>query len=171
MFYNLGKASNVIKCTTVKSIANATYLGKAVVDMKEYESVMFIGICSSSATNSTGAGKFHKQHVWLGVKGTSVSTGTYRTCYGNVAKSSSGYAAGVNKRLLILDIPKSGSRFRYVRPFVHGASSAAEIQAILAIQYNPKLMNSTGVNASTHVTGYAIATPLSTARIAGASSA
>ena len=171
MFYNLGKASNVIKCTTVRTIVNTTVIGKTKINMADYESVMFVAIGSSLNVVTTGAGKFHKAHVWLGVKGSSISTGTYRNCYSNVAISSSGLAAGVNKRLLILDVPKVGSRFQYLKPFVHGSSAASYISDILAIQYNPKLMNSTAVNASTHVTGFGVSTPLSTSRVAGASSA
>lgn len=145
---NLLKHINIIKATTARMTAAATALSKAV-DMAGYEGCLFIAIGSTLLAGTTGstAGASKTQ---LYVKSSTASAGTYVKNVGYAA-SSSGLAAGVNKRILALDVYKPTER--YLKAMLKGSSAANYIDAILAIQYGPKRPGSSALQNSTTVTG------------------
>ncbi len=170
MHRTLSQSVNIIKCTTSRIKVNTTTLGRPI-DMAGYRSLMLLGIASSQTSGTTGAGKFHKAHVWLSAKGCSSTAGTFRICYNAFAKSSSGFAGATpNKRLFILDLPDIGDqKMRYIRPFVHGASATGF--TLLAFQYNGVKPMSSAWNQSTTVAAWTVVAGLTTSRVAGGSSA
>lgn len=145
---NLLRNINVIKATTAHMTAAATALSKAI-DMSGYEGCIFIAVGSTllAATTGSTAGNTKTQ---LYVKSSTAAAGTYVRNLGYAA-SSSGLAAGVNKRLLVLDVYKPTDR--YLKAMLKGSSAANYIDGIIAIQYGPKRPGSSALQNSTTVTG------------------
>lgn len=138
---NLLRCVDIIKATTVRLTGSSSALSKAI-DMSGFEGCLFIAVGSTlTASNSS--------KMKLFVKSSTASGGTYtKSLY--YAGSSSGLAAGVNKRLLCLDVYKPTER--YLKAFLQHTT---KVDAILAIRYGAKrpgssaLMNSTTVAGST----------------------
>jgi hypothetical protein len=155
---NLLKNINVIKATTARVVAAATGLSKAV-DMAGFEGCLFIAVGSTllAATTGSTAGNTKAQ---LYVKGSSAAAGTYNRYVGHAA-SSSGLAAGVNKRLLMVDVYKPTDR--YLKACLKGSSVASYTDAILAIQYGARRPGSSALQNSTTVAGSTVVASPTTA--------
>jgi len=166
---NLVKYVDMQLCTTSRIKVATTITGaKMYVDMAGFEGVTFVALFSSQASGTTGAGKFKKTKTWLSVKASSISTGTYKKYFGMAVASSSGLATGVNRRLLVLDIPKVNSQlYRYIKPFIHGSSSTGA--TIMAVKYGVRRPGSTACMKSTSVTGSTASITWSTAFQTGTS--
>lgn len=146
---NLLKHINIIKATTARKPAGTTILSKAV-DMSGYEGCLFIAVASTLAAGTTGSTAGNKK-AQLYVKSSTAAAGTYVRNLGYAA-SSSGLAAGVNKRILALDVYKPTDR--YLKGCIKGSSSTGPAwDAILAIQYGPRRPGSSALQNSTTVTG------------------
>jgi hypothetical protein len=166
---NLVKYVDMQLCTTSRIKVSSTVTGsKIYVDMAGFEGVAFVALFSSQAAGTTGVGKFKKTKTWLSVKASSISTGTYKKYFGLAVASSSGLAAGVNKRILVLDIPKINSNLtRYIKPFIYGSSSTGV--TIMAIKYGARRPGSSACMKSTGVTGSTASINWSTAFQTGTS--
>ena len=146
---NLLRNINIIKATTAR-VTGVTTAHSKVVDMAGYEGCLFVLVGSTLLMGTSGSTAGVKK-VQLYCKASTASAGTY-VRYGGFAGSSSGLAAGVNKRLLCLDVYRPEKR--YLKATVKGASSAnSQIDCILALQYNARRPGSSAIMASTTVTG------------------
>ena len=154
---NLLNDINIIKLSTARNAAGSTGRSK-VVDMAGFEGCVFI-LEGTTLLNGTTGSVLGNQKATLYVAQSSAAAGTYRRCVAYAA-SSSGLAAGVNKRILALDVYRPTKR--YLRATVKGASSAG-MYTILGIQYGSRRPGSSALQGSTTVTGYAIAVSPTTA--------
>lgn len=136
---NLTKNVEIIRATTART-KKASSMTSKVVDMSGYEGCCFV-VCMSTLTLSSS-----KVKAYVGMSTISTGTFNYSVSY---AQSSSGMAAGVNKRLLILDVYKP--REQYLKCKVAGASSSGPIDVILALKYGPRKPGSTGIGDSTSI--------------------
>jgi len=136
---NLLRNINIIKATTIRLTGSSSQLSKAI-DMAGFDGCLFVAVGSSlTAANSS--------KMKLFVKSSTAVAGTYtKSLY--YAGSSSGLAAGVNKRLLCLDVYKPTKR--YLKAFLQHTT---KVDAILAIQYQGRRPGSSAFMNSTTIAG------------------
>lgn len=146
---NLLQHINIIKATTARVTGVTTAISK-VIDMQGFEGCTFVCVGSTLLFGTTGSTAGNKK-VQLFIQSSTASNGTFVRSVGSAA-SSSGLAAGVNKRVLALDVYKPTDR--YLRAVVKGASSAnSQIDCILALQYGARRPGSSALQNSTTIAG------------------
>jgi len=146
---NLLSYVNIIKASTAR-ITGATTIHSKAVDMAGFEGCLFVLVGSTLLMGTSGSTAGVKK-VQLYVKGSTASAGTFAR-YTGFAGSSSGLAAGVNDRVLMVDCYRPEKR--YLKACVKGASSAnSQIDCIMAIQYSGKRPGSSALQNSTTVVG------------------
>ena len=129
---------------TSGGVTKSTALYGHVVDMQGFERCLFLVVGGPGQEASTAA-------VKMGVQCCTSTGGTfytiansYASCTGGVAETSAWSSGGsLDAKVLAVDIKPMSSQ-KFLRPIMIGTSTG-DYGAVLAIQYNPRLMGSTNV--------------------------